>query len=119
MIRCDNGPEFISHKLDMWCKDNHITLAFIQPGKPTQNTLIERFNGTYRKEVLNTHLFSNLNEVRDKTKEWMWVYNNTRPHESLNNKPPVKFRSQRSLDVPTYLIDKQLNRKTIFTTASH
>ncbi len=119
VIRVDNGPEFTSATFEAWARKHKIKICFIQPGKPTQNTLIERFNGTYRKEVLNTHLFSNLNEVRDKTQEWMWVYNNTRPHESLNNKPPVKFRSQRSLDVPTYLIDKQLNRKTIFTTASN
>ena len=35
MIRVDNGPEFISHKLDAWCKERGVTLAFIQPGSPT------------------------------------------------------------------------------------
>ena len=52
MIRVDNGPEFISSKLDMWCKENKVTLAFIQPGKPTQNAYVERCNGTIRRSLL-------------------------------------------------------------------
>ncbi len=53
MIRVDNGPEFISYKLDNWCKENKITLIFIQPGKPMQNGYIERCNGNIRRELLN------------------------------------------------------------------
>ena len=48
MLRVDNGPELISHKLDVWCKERKITLAFIEPGKPTQNAYVERFNGAAR-----------------------------------------------------------------------
>src|SRR5690625_2275049 len=66
MIRVDNRPEFISKKLDNWCKDNQVTLAFIQPGKPTQNAYVERLNGSIRSELLNAYIFKTLDEVRDR-----------------------------------------------------
>jgi putative transposase len=89
MIRVDNGPEFISRSLDDWCKSNKVTLAFIQPGKPTQNAFIERFNGSLRKDLLNAYVFKTLTEVREKVEEWMFDYNNNRPHKSLKYKAPI------------------------------
>lgn len=90
MIRVDNGPEFISRKLDVWCKENKIELAFIQPGEPTQNAYIERFNGSLRRELLNAYIFKTLGEVKEKTYEWMTDYNENRPHKSLKYKVPMK-----------------------------
>ena len=89
MIRVDNGPEFISHALDEWCRRHQITLAYIQPGKPMQNGYIERCNGSVRKELLNANVFYSLKEVREKVEEWMMDYNYHRPHESLNYQAPV------------------------------
>ena len=91
MIRVDNGPEFISHQLDAWCKANKIILAFIQPGKPTQNAYVERCNGNIRRELLNAYVFYSLDDVRKKAEEWMNDYNNVRPHKSLGYLPPLKF----------------------------
>ena len=91
MIRVDNGPEFISHKLDMWCRDHKISLAFIQPGKPMQNGFVERCNGNIRKELLNAYVFTSLTEVREKAEEWRTDYNCSRPHQSLGFVPPVEF----------------------------
>ena len=91
MIRVDNGPEFISSKLDLWCKEQKITLVFIQPGKPMQNAYVERCNGNIRRELLNAYVFKTLNEVREKAEEWRLDYNCSRPHSSLGYVPPAQY----------------------------
>jgi putative transposase len=90
-IRTDNGPEFISHKLEEWCTDRQITLQFIQPGKPMQNAYIERKNGSVRRELLNAFLFSSLHEVREMCEEWREDYNTERPHKSLGYLSPLRY----------------------------
>ncbi len=91
MIRVDNGPEFISHKLDAWCRENKISIAFIQPGRPMQNGFVERCNGNIRKELLNAYVFTSLNELREKAEEWRQDYNCSRPHQSLGFVPPMEY----------------------------
>lgn len=93
-IRVDNGPEFISHKLEEWCRAKHITLQFIQPGKPMQNAYIERKNGSMRRELLNAYLFYSLNEVRVMCEEWRQDYNTERPHKSLGYLSPLLYANR-------------------------
>ena len=93
-IRVDNGPEFVSQVFVEWCKANGIELCYIQPGKPNQNAFIERFNRTYRHEVLDAYVFESLQQVRQLTAQWMKEYNEERPHESLGQIPPAMFRRQ-------------------------
>jgi putative transposase len=90
-IRIDNGPEFTSKVLDQWAYLNRVELDFIRPGKPTDNALIEAFNGRFREECLNESWFLSLEDAVEKVEEWRQHYNQDRPHGSLGNKSPVEF----------------------------
>ena len=87
-IRCDNGPEFISDRLKAWAKNKKIELKYIQPGKPSQNGLIERLNGTLRTECLNLEWFHSIPKLNEKIQEWSVVYNTIRPHSSIDYLTP-------------------------------
>ncbi|MGX9313260.1 IS3 family transposase [Pantoea ananatis] len=91
-LRMDNGPELVPLTLAQWAEEHRVMLEFIMPGKPTQNAFIERFNRTYRTEILDFYLFRTLNEVREITSRWLMEYNSERPHESLNNLTPEEYR---------------------------
>ena len=93
-LRMDNGPELISEKLIQWCEQHHVKMIHIQPGKPNQNAYIERFNRSFRYEVLDAHLFNSLTQVRDIAEAWRIDYNELRPHDALNGMTPTAFREQ-------------------------
>ena len=90
-LRMDNGPEFISSTLVDWAEEHAIDLEFIQPGKPTQNSYVDRFNRRYRDEILNMYVFETLSEVRAITEEWMDQYNEERPHDALGDLTPFEY----------------------------
>ncbi len=95
-LRVDNGPELISKELADWAARHHVELAFIQPGKPAQNAYIERFNRTFREEILDTYLFTTIQEVQEIAEECLEEYNAVRPHEALGGLPPYQFMAIKS-----------------------
>lgn len=94
-VRVDNGPEFTSIKFQAWCKDQNIEIRFIQPGSPTQNAYIERFNRYFREDVLDAYWFEDLNQLRIITEKWRDDYNENHPHKSLGRLTPNQFKSNR------------------------
>ena len=70
-IRLDNGPELTATVFTDWAEKRQITLMFIQPGKPNQNAFVERFNRSFRDEVLNAWLFDAVSQVQETADEWL------------------------------------------------
>lgn len=94
VLQMDNGPEFTSKALDRWADEHGVKLQFTRPGKPTDNGLIESFNGRLREECLNQHVFHSLEEVRRIIEAWRQDYNQERPHSALGGLSPEVFRRQ-------------------------
>jgi putative transposase len=90
-LRIDNGPELTAEVFVDWCRQRDIELRYIQPGKPDQNAYIERFNRSYRDEVLSAYVFESIEQVQLLTDEWLRTYNEERPHDSLGRVPPLTF----------------------------
>lgn len=88
-IRSDNGPEFVAENFQTWLTKVGIKPIRIYPGSPWENGYNERFNGTLRREVLNTEWFTTIDQARTVITKWLRQYNTVRPHQALNMRPPV------------------------------
>ncbi len=93
IIRCDNGPEYISTEMQLWAEKKKIDLAFIQPGTPTQNAYVERFNRTVRQEWLELVNFESIHQAQLLATQWLWTYNNERPNSAIGGIPPSMLTS--------------------------
>lgn len=89
-----NGTEFQSRAMDGWAYQHGVQLDFIQPGKPTENGLIESFNGRLRDECLNVHLFWTMEQVGDILSIWRDDYNRVRPHGALDHLTPWEYATK-------------------------
>ena len=127
-LRVDNGPEFIAQVLEDWAKANDIDLKFIPKGKPHKNGYVERFNRSFREEVLDSYLFENIRQAQVISNAWLWSYNNERPHSSLMYHTPVSFLLKygklhnpqgQSAEFPTFQQDININLKSLILDATN
>jgi putative transposase len=90
VIRCDNGPEYLSEAIRDWARSQEIRLEHIQPGKPQQNAYVERYNRTVRYDWLSQTLFESIAEVQESATRWLWTYNHERPNMAIGGITPIQ-----------------------------
>jgi putative transposase len=90
----DNGTELTSHAILRWQEERGVLWHYVAPGKPQQNGFVESFNGRFRDECLNEHLFSSLAAARRIIEGWRVDYNTERPHTSLDGLTPAAFATR-------------------------
>ncbi len=84
------APEYISDTLRSWADQRNIQIEYIQPGKPQQNAYIERYNRTVRYAWLAQTLFDTIEQIQEMATQWLWIYNNERPHMALGGITPIQ-----------------------------
>ena len=99
VIRVNNELKFISKECTAWCERRAIEIRYIQPGKPMQNGLIERFNRTFREDVLDAYWFEDLEQLGILADKWRHDYNFYHPHKALEYKAPCQYASRYSKDL--------------------
>jgi putative transposase len=87
----DNGSEFSGRLLDLWAYHHHVQIDFSRPGKPTDNSFVETFNGSLRDECLNVHWFETMDDAQRSIEAWRRDYNESRPHMALGDMSPAEF----------------------------
>jgi putative transposase len=90
----DNGPELIAWALRDWCRPAGTDTAYIEPGSPWENPIIESFNGRVRDELLNVEEFASLLEARVVVEAWRMEYNTYRSHSSLGGLTPAEYTKE-------------------------
>lgn len=89
-LRMDNGPEFISKRLKKFCS-TRISMAYIEPGTPWNNGVVESFNRRRRYECLALNEFTSVLEARVAISDFHADHNHHHRHSALGYLTPTEY----------------------------
>lgn len=104
-IRTDNGTPFAGtsagglSRLSIWWIQLGIRPERIEKGCPQQNGRHERMHRTLKLEAVDPTA-SDRREQQERFDRFVYDYNNYRPHEALNNQPPVDYYKKSTRPYP-------------------
>lgn len=90
-VQTDNGSPFLK-EFDKFCRERNLPHYFIYPRTPKQNSYVERSIGSDKREFYQQgNVSSNLERMQKKIEEWQRIWNEVRPHQSLNYLTPNDY----------------------------
>lgn len=93
----DRGSQYCSGAYIKLLKKNGISISMTQSGDPLDNAIAERVNGILKTEWLNQIELGNIHNARQQVTKVIELYNNQRPHMSLNMLTPYKAHQRRGV----------------------
>lgn len=85
----DRGLQYCSNDYVSLLMDNKIQISMTQSGDPLENALAERVNGILKDELLEV-CYSNLQKAQSEVAIAINIYNNQRPHSSIDMLTPAE-----------------------------
>ena len=85
----DRGIQYCSYAYVEILNEKNIYISMAQSGSPYENALAERINGILKNEFYPRRVYQNHKEAKKVLDSIIQVYNNRRPHSSLNYLTPA------------------------------
>lgn len=110
----DRGSQYCSYLYTATVRDNNYDISMTQDGSPYDNAVAERINGILKDEFGLSDKFKDLNELKEKLKRVVEIYNNQRPHMSCHLLTPNQMHEQQKLKVVTWRKKVEENSRLFF-----
>ena len=94
LFHSDQGSNYTSTEFRKYLKSINITQSFSNPGMPYDNSVMESFFGSFKREALYRYRFKTEKEFFQTIDTYMTFYNEKRPHSILMNQTPAKFEAK-------------------------
>ena len=88
MFHSDQGAQFTSYKFRKYLKKINVNQSFSKPGVPYDNTVVERFFASLKKEELHRRVYDTIEELENSVSEYIDFFNTERPHQRLGMRTP-------------------------------
>ena len=94
LFHSDQGSNYTSTEFRKYLKTINITQSFSNPGMPYDNSVMESFFGSFKREALYRYRFKTEKDFFQSVETYMTFYNEKRPHSILMNQTPAKFEAK-------------------------
>lgn len=92
IFHSDRGTQYTSREFARYCKKHHIRRSLGRTGICYDNAVSESFFATYKKELIHTQPWPDIDRLRTATADWINNYYNTiRRHSTLEYLTPTEY----------------------------
>ncbi len=90
IFHTDNGSNYCSKTFQEYLSKLNVTHSFSRPHVPYDNSVMESFFASLKKEELYRRIYKSEKELFNAINDYMVFYNEKRPHYQNNYKTPIK-----------------------------